>query len=514
MFRGQTPLSGAKTASRYCIDPMELQRGGRYGERYGCANRPFSIESNPRPSNEGGKGCLMFLEVVRSEGLAHLSYLLGGGGEAFVIDPRRDCRVYEEIARSRGARITRIFETHRNEDYVVGSSELARRTGAEVLHGGRLDFAYGTPVAEGDRFRAGDLELRVLETPGHTDESISIAFADKGFGDAAVGVFTGDALFIGDVGRTDFYPDRAEEMAGLLYDSIFEKILPLGDHVVLYPAHGAGSVCGQGMADREISTLGYERRFNPALQVKGRAEFVERKLREQHDQPPYFRQMERFNQDGSAPPVPDPIRATPMSAERFQTKADEGAVILDVRSPEAMGGALIPGSLGIPLEMVPAFAGWFLPYDRDVLLVVQEGHEVDLAVRFLLRLGYDRVPGYLDEGLHAWEITGRDYQAIPSISARELVRRIDAKERFILLDVRKESEFKAGHLPDAQNLYVGELPGHLDRIPGDRPVVTFCGSGIRAVIAATILKQHGFRQVENCLGSMAACSAAGCPIQD
>jgi hydroxyacylglutathione hydrolase len=179
-----------------------------------------------------------------------------------------------------------------------------------------------------------------------------------------------------------------------------------------------------------------------------------------------------------------------------------------------MGGALIPGSLGIPLEMVPAFAGWFLPYDRDLLLVVQDGEQVDQAARFLLRLGYDRVPGYLDEGLHGWEITGRDYQTIPSVSARELVRRIDAKESFLLLDVRKESEFRAGHLPGAQHLYVGEMPSRLHRIPGDRPVVTFCGSGMRAVIAATILKQHGFRQVENCLGSMAACSAAGCPIRN
>ena len=455
----------------------------------------------------------MFLEVIRSEGLAHLSYLLGDGEEAFVIDPRRDCRVYEEIARSKAVRITRIFETHRNEDYVVGSTELARRTGAEILHGGQLDFEYGTAVSDGERFRTGALEIRILETPGHTDESISIAFADKGSGDAPVGVFTGDALFIGDVGRTDFYPDRAEEVAGMLYDSIFEKILPLGDHVVLYPAHGAGSVCGQGMADREISTLGYERRFNPALQVTGRAEFVERKVREHHDQPPYFRQMEKLNLSGSVPPVRDPVRVPPMSAEGFQAKADKGAVVLDVRSPEAMGGALIPGSLGIPLDMVPAFAGWFLPYDREILLVVQEEDEVDRAVRFLLRLGYDRVPGYLDEGLHAWEITGREYQTIPSVSARELVRRIDAKEEFLLLDVRKESEFRAGHLPGAHHLHVGELPDHLDRVPGDRPVVTFCGSGKRAVIAATLLKQHGFRPVENCLGSMAACSAAGCPIE-
>lgn len=455
----------------------------------------------------------MFLEVIRSEGLAHLSYLLGDGGEAVVVDPRRDCRVYLDMAHRRGARIQHIFETHRNEDYLIGSVELAGMTGAEILHGNRLDFAYGAPVSEGDRFRAGDLELRILETPGHTDESISIVFADLGFSEAPVGVFTGDALFIGDVGRTDFFPERAEEVAGLLYDSLFEHILPLGDHVVLYPAHGAGSVCGAGMADREVSTLGYERRFNPALQVASMKEFVEQKLRERHDKPPYFQRMERLNRDGSAPPVHTPSAVPPLGADRFDQHASSGACILDVRSAEAMGGALIPGSLGIPLDMVPAFAGWHLPYDRDILLVVQEPEEVDTAVRFLLRLGYDDVAGYLHEGLHGWETSGRAYETIPSIHARELVERIERREDFVLLDVRKASEYEAGHLPGAVHVYVGELPNRLDRIPRDRPVVTFCGSGKRAVIAATILKRSGFDRVENCLGSMAACAAAGCPVR-
>lgn len=266
------------------------------------------------------------------------------------------------------------------------------------------------------------------------------------------------------------------------------------------------------MADREISTLGYERRFNPALQVTGRAEFIGRKIREQHDHPPYFGEMERLNQNGSAPPVGDPVRVPPLSADVFEEETDKGAVILDVRSAEAMGGAMIPRSLGIPLDMLPAFAGWYLSYDRDILLVVQDGEEVDTAARFLSRLGYDRVSGFLDEGLHAWETTGRDYQTIPSIHARELVRRIDTKEEFVLLDVRKESEFRSGHLPGALHIYVGELPDRLDLVPADRPIVTFCGSGKRAIIAATVLKQNGFRQVENCLGSMAACAAAGCPV--
>jgi hydroxyacylglutathione hydrolase len=197
----------------------------------------------------------MFIETIRSEGLAHLSYLIGHGGKAAVIDPRRDFRIYIEKALGHGARIDCIFETHRNEDYVIGSPELSELTGAKIYHGTQLDFRYGNPAVEGDSFELGDLTLRVIETPGHTFESLSIVVMDRSTGNEPIGVFTGDALFIGDVGRTDFFPGGEEEMAGLLYDSIFKKLLPLGDHVILFPAHGAGSVCGESMAEREFSTL-------------------------------------------------------------------------------------------------------------------------------------------------------------------------------------------------------------------------------------------------------------------
>lgn len=195
----------------------------------------------------------MFLEIVRSSGLAHLSYILGDAGKAAVVDPRRDHDIYLEIAAREGCLITHVFETHRNEDYVVGSTGLAAATGAEVYHGKQMDFAYGTGVTEGDSFEVGSLALSVLHTPGHTEESISIALYDRGFSaEELVAVFTGDALFIGDVGRTDFFPGREEEMAGLLYDSIFGKLLPMGDSVILFPGHGQGSICGGNLAPREF----------------------------------------------------------------------------------------------------------------------------------------------------------------------------------------------------------------------------------------------------------------------
>lgn len=454
----------------------------------------------------------MFLEKVKSEGLAHLSYVLGDGGEAVVVDPRRDWHVYLEIAAREGARITRIFETHRNEDYVIGSRDLARATGAEILHGRALDFGYGSPVDEGDAFEVGDLRLEVLETPGHTDESISVVVRDPSTGESPVGVFTGDALFVGDVGRTDLFPDRVREMAGKLHDSIFDKLLPLGDQTILYPAHGAGSVCGEGMAAREFSTLGHERLHNPALRKGSREAFIEAKAAEEPEQPPYFRRMEEYNRNG-APPlerVPSPPPLTPDAVARA---LDDGAWVVDLRSPEAYAGAFIPGSLALPLDMLPGYAGFLLDYDRDIVLIPEGRDQIDAAVRRLLRMGYDRVIGYLDDGLHAWEVGGRRYDRIPAVHSAALVERLRSDEPITVLDVRKPVEWRAGRLEGATYVFLGDLRGALDDLSSDRPVITFCGSGQRAIIAASMLKRHGFEQVENALGSMSACESIGCPIE-
>lgn len=453
----------------------------------------------------------MFFEKIRSKGLAQLSYIAGDGSSAFVIDPRRDCRVYREIADREGAQITHIYETHRNEDFVIGSSELPAMTGATVYHGAELPFTYGQTVKDGDRHEFGNFQLSILKTPGHTDESISLVLADKSFSEQPLAVFSGDALFIGDVGRTDFFPERAEEVAGLLYDSIFNKLLPLGDHVLLYPAHGAGSVCGSGMASREFSTIGYERRFNPALQVKKREQFIEHKIAEQHYTPPYFKQMEKLNLEGQ-PFLHRLPHCRPLSAKRFAAEMKNGMLAFDTRSAEAFSGASIPGSLAIPLDMIPAYAGWFIPYDRKIGLVVQNFQEVETALRYLVRLGYENISGFLDKGLHTWEISGKNYQSVPSLYAGDLKARLDNNEPLELLDVRKAEEVEQARLPGSRHIFLGELPKQVDQLPTDRPIITFCGSGQRAIIAASILKQNGFDRVENYLGSMAACRAIGCRI--
>ena len=225
----------------------------------------------------------MLLEKIKTPGLAHLSYLVGSGGQAAVIDPRRDCAIYVEKARAAGLEITHIFETHRNEDLVSVAPILADMTGATVLHGPNPEqpIVYAQTVRDGDCFTIGQLNIQVLETPGHTDDHLAYALFDTAYPDKAVGVFTGDALFVGDVGRTDFYPERREEVAGLLYDSL-QKILALGDQAIIYPAHGAGSVCGSSMAEREFSTVGHERVNNPRLQMTDREAFIRFKVSENH----------------------------------------------------------------------------------------------------------------------------------------------------------------------------------------------------------------------------------------
>jgi hydroxyacylglutathione hydrolase len=389
--------------------------------------------------------------------------------------------------------------------------ELAKSTGATILHGYELPFAYGQGVQEGDTFELGKIHLQILKTPGHTEESISLVLADLDFSQTPLAVFTGDTLFIGDTGRTDFFPGREEEMAGHLYDSIFKKILPLGDEVLLYPAHGAGSVCGSKIAQRDFSSLGYERRFNPVLQLTQRQDFIDYKVQEHHSKPPYFAQMEEYNLNG-APALGELNLPKPFNAGQFEQAIQNGLIPVDIRSPEAFAGAYIPGSLALPLDMLPAYAGWFLPYDQDIGLIVDDFKDIDPALRAFARIGYDRIVCYLDKGLHEWSTSGRRYDRIPALYPGDIQKRISENQDFILLDVRTRAEYRQGHLPQATHIFLGDLPQQFDQIPSARPITTFCGSGKRAIIAASLLKQAGFNDVEDALGSMQACVQGICDI--
>lgn len=448
----------------------------------------------------------MLLEKIKTPGLSHLSYLIGSGGKAAVIDPRRDCECYVEMARAEGLEITHIFETHRNEDLVSGAPILRELTGARVLHGpnsaGTVEYA--ETAREGDEFEIGQLKIRVLETPGHTDDHLAFVLHDTAYPDGPVGVFTGDALFVGDVGRTDFYPERKREVAGLLYDSL-QKILDLGDQVILYPAHGAGSVCGSGMAEREFSTLGHERANNPRLQFESREAFIDFKVDENHYQPPYFRLMERLNLEGgdAAPRV---LRPKPLSlSELSDIDVDH---LVDVREPLAFASGHLPGSMNLPVGMISAFAGWFIREGESVVLIASDEDQLEAAMTHLVRIALDDIQGgYV--GVVPAAAQGKPMRTIPMIGTEEVERRLGGSEDgWTLLDVRDADERAEGAIEGSRHIYVGELNERYHDLDPSQHYTLMCASGMRATVAAGWLASRGFDKLDIYLGSMGAWKAA------
>lgn len=449
----------------------------------------------------------MLFERIESEGLAHFSYILGDQNEAVVIDPRRDCDIYVEMASSRGMRIAHILETHRNEDYVIGSVELAQRTGATVWHAdSELEYAYGAPAVPGQRWKLGRLAIESLSTPGHTPGSLSYVLYDPG--GFPWMIFTGDCLFAGDVGRTDLLGmEQASALAELLYDSIFHRIIPLGDGVIVCPAHGSGSVCGTSISERIWTTIGIERIHNPRLRVKDRAEFVGLASVE-GERPPYFRRMEVLNLTGAPlARLPEPSQLGPAD---FADAARE-AVVIDTRSELAFSAAHVPGAQFLWLEGLASFAGWFLPYDRTLLLVSDPG-TVEQAVRTLVRIGYDDVKAALGGGMLAWHMAGQRSESIVTITVQELCRRLDAGEKSHILDVRSAEEISRARIPGAQEIHVTMLADRMDEVPKDRTVYIFCGSGMRSMVAASLLKRHGCKDLAVVLGGLAGWKSTSCPM--
>ncbi len=449
---------------------------------------------------------------IKSEGIAHNSYFIDSGNDAAVIDPRRDCQIYVDLAQQKGLKIKYVFETHRNEDYVIGSLEMNHLIGAEIYHGPGLDWKYGNTLRDGQEFQIGSLRLTAIHTPGHTDESMSYAIADRATGKATVMVFTGDALFVGDVGRTDLYgPEEAPRLASSLYDSIFNKLMPLGDGVILCPAHGAGSVCGLHIADRDESTIGIERIQNPVLQIKNKKEFVRYKVAEKPESPYYFSQMEEYNLEGplllGCMPFP-----TPLTPTEFRQEMDKGAVVVDTSHEGAFGGIHIKGAYSIWLEGLPAFAGWVIPYDKPILLVLEDQAHLDKAVRYLIRAGYDRIAGYLHGGIESWYNAGLPLESLPLLSAHQLKSMLDRGEELLILDTRGQEEWESGHIKGALHIYVGHLERRLTEVPRDKPVAVYCRTGHRAGLGASILLRAGYPLVYNFPGSLKAWVAAGFPI--
>jgi hydroxyacylglutathione hydrolase len=325
-------------------------------------------------------------------------------------------------------------------------------------------------------------------------------------------VFTGDALFVGDTGRVDLYGlAEIPRMASNLYDSIFKRILPLGDGVILCPAHGAGSVCGIRIADRDESTLGLERIMNPVLQFTEKEDFMRYKAAERPEKPPYFARMEVYNQEGPPPLTCFPF-VPPLSPAEFKREIENGAVVVDTSLPAAFGGAHIKGAYSIWLEGLPSFAGWLLPYDKPILLVMENQEQLHTAITYLVRIGYDQITGFLKNGIEGWYDAGYHTESLPLLSVHQLKEKLDKEEDMVVLDARGQEEWNSGHIKGALHVYVGHIENKLSVIPRDKPVAVLCSVGHRAGIAASILLRAGYPKVYNVLGSVTAWRNAGFPL--
>lgn len=450
------------------------------------------------------------MEIRRFEtpGLAHFAYLIADAGLAAVVDPRRDVDEYLEAARELGARIAFVIETHRQEDFVMGSAHLADRTGAQVVNGRHELFGRGDlRLADGEAFELGRLRVVARHTPGHTPESMSYALFDPRDPDQAFCVFTGDALFYGDTGRTDLpAADRATENAALLHDMVHQRIAPFGDAALILPAHGAGSVCGRGMAARPVSTIGAEKQYNEVF-VLGRDEFARAKGEERIPRPPYFRHMERVNLRGGLAPVRRAGEVPLLSPDELSIATETG-IVVDTRDPEGYAGGHIPGAYAIWLEGLPAFGGWIASERSTIYLCTGRDHQVDEAALALSRIGIDGVHGALRGGFPTWRASGRPIETSGIITPRQLAERL---RDFSVVDVREPDEFAAAHIAGARQVYVGDLEKKLPDLDLGRatPVALVCGVGRRAGLAASILRRAGYGDVRNLLGGMSAWRALG-----
>ena len=457
----------------------------------------------------------MIFERIKTPGIAHVAYLIGNKGEAAVVDPRRDIDEYVKLARKHKTTIKYSIETHRQEDFVMGSAELARQCGAKVINGRHETFGHGDiRLDDGESFEiASGVRIVALHTPGHTPESMCYAVYLEDAPDRAWAVFTGDTLFIGEAGRTDLSdPDRTAEHAGQLYDAVHARLLPLGDQAIVLPAHGAGSVCGGEIAERDDSTIGLERRYNPVF-VRSREAFVKGKVKERIPRPPYFRHMEQVNSKGGMGPPRSAGSVRVLQPKDFQAESRRG-VVFDLRLPEAFAGGHVPGSYSIWSEGLPVFAGWVAEAGTPIYLVVDDADKaLDEAVKALARVGLDHVEGVLAGSFERWRDQGMPMAGVGTIEPG----RVDddpARRNQRVLDVRDDREFETeGHIPGASHLYVGYVERELDRLrpsfdPAAALVVT-CAVGHRASLAASMLLRRGARDVRNLLGGMDAWKRLG-----
>lgn len=449
--------------------------------------------------------------------LAHASYMIGSEDAAAVVDPRRDVEEYLKEAEAQGLTIRYVVETHLHADFVSGHRELAERTGAEIVFSERAGAAFPhRAVKEGDTIRLGRVVLRFLETPGHTPESISILVIDSEVSPEPRLVLTGDTLFIGDVGRPDLVGARGvspELMAGMLYDSLHEKLLGLPDAVEVYPAHGAGSLCGKNISKDTSSTIGEQRRNNYALQPMAKETFVKMMTTDLPEIPQYFSRDVAINREG-APSIGARGLPPAFTPEQVWRDTGQGARVLDIRGSAAFGTSHVRGSVNIGLGgQFASWAGILLSADAPIILVADDEEGVREAVMRLARVGLEGVIGYLDLGIAAWDRAGLPLSVLPQITVAELQARLLETPRLQVLDVRRAGEYASGHVPGAIHVPLDRLEGAAGRLDPSRPTAVICAGGYRSSAATSLLECHGFERTFNVVGGTSAWIAAGYEVE-
>ncbi len=428
----------------------------------------------------------MYFEQFYLSCLAHASYMIGADGEAAVVDPQRDVDIYLKAAEEQNLKIRHIFETHLHADFVSGHKELAARTGAKIYIGARANAKFPhVPLSDGSEIKLGSVGIRALETPGHTPESVCLAITDEEKSRDPWAVLTGDTLFIGDVGRPDLSPAHTpQELAGLLYDSLHQKLLTLPDAVLVYPAHGAGSLCGRSMRAEKSSTIGTERLTNYALQIGGREEFIQQLTTNLPSRPDYFLQDAEINRSGAAALADLPLVPL-LTPYEVQALLDSGEYVLDVRPNEQFAAAHVPRSINIALSgQFATWAGTILGITSNPVLIADTEAQIEEARIRLARVGFSGVRGYLAGGFAAWQKAGLAISSTPQISVRELNERLRAGGLEVL-DVRREGEWQAGHIPQALWHALDNFPRGLPALDDASPVAVHCKSGYRSMVACS-----------------------------
>ncbi|MFZ0477662.1 MAG: MBL fold metallo-hydrolase [Terriglobales bacterium] len=454
----------------------------------------------------------MYFEQFYLSCLAHASYMIGSGGEAAVVDPQRDVDIYLKTAEEQGLKIRYIFETHLHADFVSGHKELAARTGAKIYIGARANASFAhVPLSDGSEIKLGSVRIHAFETPGHTPESVCLVITDEDKSRDPWAVLTGDTLFIGDVGRPDLSPAHTpQELAGLLYDSLHQKLLTLPDAVLVYPAHGAGSLCGRSMRAEKSSTIGTERLTNYALQIGSREEFIRQLTTNLPARPDYFLQDAEINRSGAValadlPPV------SALTAGEVQALLDGGENVLDVRPNEHFAAGHVPRSINIALSgQFATWAGTILGITSSPVLIADTDSQIDEARMRLARVGFGNVRGHLAGGFAAWQKAELLVSSTTQISVHELNEKLRAGGVRIL-DVRREGERQAGHLPQSQWYALDNFPHGLPALDDAGSVAVHCKGGYRSMIACSLLERAGHRNVINVAGGFDAWHDAGLP---